>query len=224
MDPARTGNGIVQLRHAHEVDGQSLVTAHGLSYVLGAAGAHMIANSVAVLAALKAIGANAAAALPALAAFGAPDGRGSRSRLPLRDGAMLLIDESYNANPASMRAALDALRGLDRSAYPRRIAVLGEMLELGVEGERLHTGLKDAIDAAGIDLVFAVGPTMKKLFDLLPGGMQGGWAETALGLQDLLLAAVRSGDAVMIKGSNGSRTWQLVAALKARSAATNATA
>ncbi len=218
MNPARTGHGIVQLRHAHEVDGQSLVTAHGQSYVLGAAGAHMVANSVAVVAVLKAIGADLGRALPALAEFGAPEGRGSRSRLAIGGGEILLINESYNANPASMRAALDAMRGIDRTAHPRRIAVLGEMLELGAEAARLHTGLNDAIDAAGIDLVFATGPNMKRLFDLLPEGKQGGWSETAAGLEEVLAGALRQGDAVMIKGSNGSRTWQLVAALKKRAA------
>lgn len=223
VDPGRAGLGIVQLRRAHEIDGQTLVEAHGRSYVLGAAGAHMVANSVAVLAALRsALGPSnpdVGQGMAALASFAVPEGRGSRVTISVPGGEALLVDESYNANPASMRAALEALAGISRAQHPRRIAVLGEMLELGAEARRLHEGLKDAIDAAGIDLVFATGPTMRHLFDTLPTERRGAWAETAAAIRDAVVAAVRAGDVVMVKGSNGSRTWELVAALKAASKA-----
>ncbi len=228
LDPSRAGLGIVQLRRAHEVDGQTLIEAHGHSYVLGATGAHMVANSVAVLAALRAaLGPShpgIAAAMAGLASFAVPTGRGSRKTIEVRGGRALLIDESYNANPASMRAALAVMAGLARAEHPRRVVVLGDMLELGAEARRLHEGLRDAIDAAGIDLVFAAGPNMRHLFDMLPQDRRGQWAERAGSLGAGLAEALRPGDAVMIKGSNGSRTWELVAALEAAGAAGGAVA
>lgn len=214
FDPATLGLGLVRLVRAHEVDGQTLVDAHGQSYVLGAVGSHMVANSVAVLAALKAAGANLPEAMRGLARFRPPEGRGSRIQVPFGGGSLLLIDESYNANPASMRAALLALAPLPRSAHPRRIAVLGDMLELGGEARALHVGLADALREAGIDLVFASGPNMRHLFDALPDAQRGAWAATSAELQPALLAALRGGDVVMIKGSNGSRMAPLVAAVR----------
>jgi UDP-N-acetylmuramoyl-tripeptide--D-alanyl-D-alanine ligase len=218
VDPVRAGLGIVQLRRAHEVGGQTLIEAHGQSYVLGAVGAHMVSNAVAVLAALRAAGADTGRALAGLAAFAVPEGRGSRSEIAVPGGTALLIDESYNANPASMQAALLAMSGVPRSAHPRRLAVLGEMLELGPDAGRLHAALKDAIDAAGVDLVFAAGSNMRLLFDALPEDRRGGWSETAVGIRQAVLQAVQPGDVVMVKGSNGSRTYEIAAALKAQSA------
>jgi UDP-N-acetylmuramoyl-tripeptide--D-alanyl-D-alanine ligase len=219
IDLATMGLGLVRVVRAHPVDGQTLVEAHGLSFVLGALGEHMVANAVAVLAALKAAGADVAAGLRALADFAPPQGRGSRQPIAAKGGTALLVDESYNANPASMRAALSTLGDVPRSHHPRRVAVLGDMLELGPEAAALHAGLGDAIDAAGVDLVFAAGPNMRHLYDALPEGRRGGWAETVAGIRDQVLGAVAAGDVVMVKGSNGSKTWQLVEALKARPAA-----
>ncbi|MFN3867914.1 MAG: UDP-N-acetylmuramoyl-tripeptide--D-alanyl-D-alanine ligase, partial [Hyphomicrobiaceae bacterium] len=155
VDLSTMGLGLIRVVRAHEVDGQTLIDAHGQSYVLGAVGSHMVANSVAVLAALKSIGANVADGLRALAAFHPPEGRGSRARVAVGGGEVLLIDESYNANPASMRAALGAMATLPRHEHPRRIAVIGDMLELGREARALHEGIADAIAQAGVDLVFA---------------------------------------------------------------------
>lgn len=215
FDPATLGLGLVRLVRAHEVEGQTLVDAHGQSFVLGAVGSHMVANAVAVLAALKAAGADLTSALRGLAAFRTPEGRGSRTLVPWAGGgSLLLIDESYNANPASMRAALLALAPLPRTAHPRRIAVLGDMLELGPQARALHEGLADAIDDAAVDLVFAAGPNMCHLYEALPPGKRGAWAATSAELQPALLAALTSGDVVMIKGSNGSRMAPLVAAVK----------
>ena len=136
--------------------------------------------------------------------------------LEVGDGKALLIDESYNANPASMRAALEALATVPRIDHPRRVVVMGDMLELGEQAVQLHVGLKEAIDAARVDLVFACGPNMAHLFAELAPSQQGLWAETSDGLTDRLLDSIRPGDVVMIKGSLGSRMAPLVKALKSR--------
>ncbi len=187
-----------------------------LVYKLAAIGHHFAMNSLAVAAAVEAAGAPLEPALAALAESHAPKGRGDRTTLTCDGGSILLIDESYNANPASMRAALSAMATAPRETWRRRIAVLGDMLELGPQSAALHRGLKEAIDAAGVDLVFAAGPHMKLLYDDLAAPLRGEWSETSAGLVDKLLACVRAGDVVMIKGSNGSRMSVLVEALKGR--------
>lgn len=190
-----------------------------ISYQVGAPGAHLAQNSLAVAGALFAAGADLEAGLSALAATQAPAGRGARTELSAVGGAVLIIDESYNANPASMRSALAAMATVPRQSYPRRIAVMGDMLELGNDAPRLHAELQEAIDAAGADLVFASGPNMAHLFAALPAAKKGAWAETSDGIMPALLDAVRAGDAVMIKGSLGSRMAPLVEAIKGRFAA-----
>ena len=173
-------------------------------------------NSLAVLAVLLALGADAMRRLNALTRVSAPQGRGARTLLDAPDGHILLIDESYNANPASMQAALAAMDTTPRAEFPRRIAVLGDMLELGDAAGDMHRDLKEAIDAAGVDLVFACGPMMKLLFDGLKPTQQGMWTEESLQLNQVLLETVRAGDAVMIKGSLASRMAPLAEALLAR--------
>ena len=194
---------------------------HGrdVSYWLGAPGRHLALNSLAVLAAAEAAGADPAVAALALGDLKPPKGRGARSVIELPGGVVTLIDESYNANPASMRAALALLGQAEPGRGGRRIAVLGDMLELGAEGPELHAGLAGPVREAGIDRVFAAGPLMRRLWDALPAEIRGHWAGTAAELQEPLLAALRPGDAVMIKGSLGSRMGPLVEALKTRYAA-----
>ena len=153
-------------------------------------------------------------AIGALTTLGAPAGRGAREELPGPNGRVLLVDESYNANPASMAAAMAALALVARSHYPRRVAVVGDMLELGERSAELHAGLKQAIDAAGIDLVFAAGPHMRQLYDRLRPGQRGAWAQTSDDLRPAMLDGIRGGDAVVIKGSLGSRMGPLVEALR----------
>ena len=187
-------------------------------YSIAAPGRHMAQNSAAVIAAIEALGQDFEStihAIGALATFGAPTGRGAREKLRHGSGSILLVDESYNANPASMRAALAALALVPRSEYPRRIAVLGDMLELGAASRELHAGLFDAVVEAGIDLVFAAGPNMKALFDGIEPMRRGCWAESSAGLKEALCGAVVAGDAVMVKGSFGSRMGPLVEALRA---------
>ena len=177
-------------------------------------GRHIAENVLAVVAALHAAGADVKAAVSALATLPPPAGRGARAILKIGEGECLLIDESYNANPASLRAALATLATVPRLRFPRRIVVLGDMLELGAASIDLHSDLQDAVDSAGTDLFFACGPHMKSLYDCLPDAIKGHYAETASGLGDAIKSALRAGDAVMIKGSNGMRLQPLVAALQ----------
>ncbi len=184
-----------------------------VAYRLGAPGAHIVQNSLAVVAALLALNTDVESGVGALADLKAAKGRGARIEVNRADGAILLVDESYNANPASMRSALAAMATMSREQYPRRIAVLGDMIELGEEAGRLHEDLKEAVDAAEADLVFACGPHMHRLFRVLPADQQGEWASTSDGIEAALVATVRGGDVVMIKGSLGSRMAPLVDAL-----------
>ncbi len=185
-----------------------------LTFKVAMPGRHIAENSLAVVAALDAIGVDLEPALAALADLAPPDGRGARERLDLPGGGTaLLVDESYNANPASMAAAIATAAGA-RTSQGRLIAVLGDMLELGPDAPRLHLGLKDALDAARADLVFASGPNMRHLYDALEAHRRGAWGATSADIEAPLLAAVRAGDIIVVKGSNGSRMALLVAALK----------
>jgi UDP-N-acetylmuramoyl-tripeptide--D-alanyl-D-alanine ligase len=123
----------------------------------------------------------------------------------------LLLDESYNANGASMRAALDVLR-LQPAA--RRVAVLGDMLELGEAGPAEHSGLAGDV-ARSADLVFTCGPLMRRLFDALPVSIRGHHAEDAAALAPVVATRIETGDAILVKGSLGSRMRAIVAALDA---------
>ena len=125
-----------------------------------------------------------------------------------------MIDESYNANPASMRAALAALGQARPANGGRRLAIMGDMLELGDDSMAMHRELAADIDRSGIDLVFACGPHMRELFKALPAGLQGAYAETSDALAPLLRDAIRPGDVAMVKGSLGSRMGPLVEMLK----------
>jgi UDP-N-acetylmuramoyl-tripeptide--D-alanyl-D-alanine ligase len=187
-----------------------------VAYKIGSPGKHVVMNSLAVLAAVKLAGADLALAALALAAFTPPQGRGALQRLQIGGGDMTLIDESYNANPASMRAALDNLSRRQPGSRGRRIAVMGDMLELGADEAAMHADLAEPVAAAGVDMVFACGPLMRHLYDALPPPRRGAYAATSAGLEPLLLDALRPGDVVTIKGSLGSRMGPLVKALVAR--------
>jgi UDP-N-acetylmuramoyl-tripeptide--D-alanyl-D-alanine ligase len=185
-------------------------------YRLGAPGAHLVHNSLAVLAAVKVASADLKRAADTLGMLHAQAGRGARITLQTKDGDVAIVDESYNANPASMQAALSTLGLTPRETFARRVAVLGDMLELGPEGKRLHRDLAEAVDGAGVDVVFACGELMGSLFQALPADRQGAYATTAEGLESKLLEAVGPGDIIMVKGSLGSRMGPLVEALKRR--------
>jgi UDP-N-acetylmuramoyl-tripeptide--D-alanyl-D-alanine ligase len=198
----------------------SAVQAHILgadvTYKVGAPGRHLVSNSLAVLAAAKLAGADLALAALALADLKPATGRGTRITLDLPGGSALLIDESYNANPASMRAAIALLGQAETGPRGRRIAVLGDMLELGPQGADLHRGLAEAVDANATDLVFCCGPLMRALWDALPTSRRGSYAETSGALEPQVLSAIQPGDAIMIKGSLGSRMGPIVKALESR--------
>lgn len=193
---------------------QATILGQDLTYKIGAPGQHHVKNSLAVLAAVAEVGADLALAGLALAEMRAPKGRGAAARLQRPDGVFELIDESYNANPASMRAALSVLGEASVSRPGRRIAVLGDMLELGEKADRLHADLLAPVEAAGADLVYCSGPHMRALWDLLPQEKQGVYADEAAGLAERLVADTRAGDVIMIKGSLGSKMGPLVEALK----------
>jgi UDP-N-acetylmuramoyl-tripeptide--D-alanyl-D-alanine ligase len=187
-----------------------------VAYKIGAPGKHLVLNSLAVLAAAELAGADLAIVALALAEQTPAAGRGTRIALAVPGGSALLIDESYNANPVSMRAALALLGQAPIGARGRRIAVLGDMLELGAAGTELHRELAGAIREHAIDLVFCAGPLMEALWQALPSERRGGYARDAGALEAEVVAAVRGGDAVMIKGSFGSRMAPIVKALVRR--------
>ncbi len=187
-----------------------------VTYKLGVPGEHMALNSLAVLAAVKFVGADLARAAMALADAVPATGRGVQERLQTESGELLLIDESYNANPASMQAAFGVLSHARIGKNGRRIVVLGDMLELGQFGPKLHAEIADGLDDYKVDAVYAAGPLMKNLWDATPIAKRGAYAETSAELKDILVSHLRSGDTVMVKGSNGSRMGLLVDAIRAK--------
>ncbi len=210
--------GGAHLLHLEPGDAGSKVTANilgsKLAFTLGVPGRHLALNAIAALAAVELMGGDLEAAAAALASFEAPEGRGARARFETPEGTVLIIDETYNANPASMAAALGVLGSIPRTQYRRRVAVLGDMLELGNAGPQYHEGLKSAIDSNDIDLVFCAGPLMARLYAALPGEKRGGLANSSRELLPAVLEAVRGGDAVTVKGSLGSRMGPLAEALR----------
>jgi UDP-N-acetylmuramoyl-tripeptide--D-alanyl-D-alanine ligase len=187
-----------------------------VSYKLGAPGRHLVQNSLAVLAAVSLLGADLAAATLALGQLSASKGRGARLRLAVPGGgSATLIDESYNANPASMGAAIRLLGQIEPEGQGRRIAVLGDMRELGPTSLELHAGLASDLVEAQVDAVFLAGPHMRALHDALPAALRGGYAETAAELEASVADSVERGDVIMVKGSNASRMWALVERLRA---------
>jgi UDP-N-acetylmuramoyl-tripeptide--D-alanyl-D-alanine ligase len=189
---------------------------HDITYKIGMPGRHMAMNSLAVLAGASLLGADVARAALSLSQLEAPSGRGVRRALEVGHGEATLIDESYNANPASMGAALNVLGQARVGPHGRRIAVLGDMLELGPTGPELHGGLAEAVTANRIDLVYCCGPLMRNLWDALSTGKRGGYAESSAALEAQVLTAIRAGDAIMVKGSLGSKMKVIVSALEKR--------
>ena len=196
---------------AGSVDGatrvEAMVAGRTVGFTLGALGGHMVSNALAVLAAVHALGLDPARAAAALGAFRPGAGRGLTR--PILGGEALLLDESYNASGSSVRAALEVLSLLPGR---RRVAFLGDMLELGTFAEEEHRGLAGAA-AAVADVVHTCGPLSRALHEAMPPDKRGTWAEDASLLASAASALVRPGDAVLVKGSNGSRMRLVVAAL-----------
>ncbi len=205
---------IVDTEAGSRVD--ACVLGRRLRFDLGAPGAHMAENALGALLAAHALGADLEACASALAGFSAQKGRGSRIPIAAPDGAATIIDESYNANPASMRAALKLLGAAKPGPNGRRIAVIGDMLELGPDGAAMHAELAADLKANKVDLLFGAGPLARALYEAAPASMRAACAETSSELTGEIARVLRGGDVVMVKGSNASRMGPLVAALRER--------
>ena len=183
---------------------------------IGAPGRHMVQNVLAVLGAVHLAGADVGKAAEALAGLSAEPGRGKRHLLKHPEGEITLIDESYNANPASMEAAIALLDATPVSGGGRRIAVLGDMLELGSHSVRLHTALAGPLAGARTDMIFLAGPEMKSLAEALPDDLPTEYRACTDELKPVVIDALRPGDVVMVKSSKGIGFSKIVEALIAR--------
>jgi UDP-N-acetylmuramoyl-tripeptide--D-alanyl-D-alanine ligase len=201
------------LSFAPEGDGMRLkadILGRAVDCFVGAPGAHIAQNVVGALAAVALLDGDVLNAAAALKNFTALKGRGAR----FEANGIQVIDDSYNANPASMAAALALLS----AAMGRKIAVLGDMLEMGEGGLAHHAGLAAPIEVNKVDLVFASGAQMKALWDVLPATRRGAYAETSAALAPQLMAALVPGDTVLVKGSNGAKMSVIVEALRKKGA------
>ncbi|WP_292016221.1 UDP-N-acetylmuramoylalanyl-D-glutamyl-2,6-diaminopimelate--D-alanyl-D-alanine ligase, partial [Mesorhizobium sp.] len=202
---------------AAKIDGREVLAR------VGAPGRHMVQNVLAVLGAAQLVGADLGKVASALADLSAERGRGKRHILRHPKGPITLIDESYNANPASMAAAMALLNATPVSGEGRRIAVLGDMLELGSHSAKLHAALAELIIGTGTQTVFLGGPEMRALAEILPSDVNTEYRAGAEELKPLLLSAVRPGDVVMVKSSKGIGFSKLVEALLSKFPAQAAT-
>ncbi len=195
-----------------------------LLFRIGAPGRHFAHNAAGVLAAAAALGADLDVAACDLGQWRVPPGRGTRERIVLDvvdDHLSIdLIDDAFNANPASMAAALEVLaaaeprHGVGRVARGRRIAVLGDMLELGADEARMHRAIADLPAMAAVDRVHCVGPRMRALFEALPPERRGEWHDSAEAMAARAHAIADAGDVVLVKGSKGSRVSLVVDAIR----------
>jgi UDP-N-acetylmuramoyl-tripeptide--D-alanyl-D-alanine ligase len=184
-----------------------------IEVALKAPGRHIAENAVAVLAAAYLAGADMDKTVAAFGSVKAAKGRGQRLVLPMGEGECLLIDESYNANPASMRAAIALLQSAAPEAGGRRIAILGDMLEMGEFSAEVHAALARPLIDAGIDEIWLAGPDMMHLREALQGAKEPVYCANAQDLSDYVLDNIRAGDVAMVKSSNGSGFGQIVTAL-----------
>jgi UDP-N-acetylmuramoyl-tripeptide--D-alanyl-D-alanine ligase len=180
---------------------------------IGAPGRHMVQNALAVMGAADLVGADIDRVALALGDLPAQQGRGRRHILAHGGASFTLIDESYNANPASMKAALDLLDATPVEGEGRRIAVLGDMLELGEQSEQLHAGIAELVVGTGISHVLLGGPHMKALAEVLPSDIAVVHRDEADDLARLLIETVQPGDVVMVKSSKGIGFSRIVEAL-----------
>ena len=187
---------------------------------LPASGRHWVMNALAVLAAVIAVGADPCRAAEALAGVEELPGRGRRYELSWQGGTLTLIDETYNASPTATCAALAVLAGIRPAAGGRRVAVLGDMLELGEATERLHRELAEPLARAEVDRVFLVGRAVAAIYDTLPGPVRGGFWPTADAVIPELLRFLQAGDVVSVKGSRGMGLGLIVERLRAEAART----
>jgi len=199
--------------HADHSDITARIGGQDVVVRIGAPGRHMVQNVLAVLGAAHLVEADIGKVAEALADLSAERGRGKRHVLRHPRGPITLIDESYNANPASMSAAMALLNATPVSGEGRRIAVLGDMLELGEHSAKLHAALADLIVGTETRKVFLGGPEMRALADILPDEIETDYRAGAEDLKPVLLSALKPGDVVMIKSSKGIGFSKLVDAL-----------
>jgi len=180
------------------------------TFDLSLSGEHSAYNACIVLLAAKALNLPMDQVLDLLPRFTPIQGRGQRHTLPCQNGSFTLIDDAYNANPSSMKAGLSVLATLSPQNNGRRIAVLGDMRELGIKSAEYHKGLAPLIEEHGVDLVFTVGEEMKHLYGILPPEKQGGYSEIAEGIIAKVIQTMQPGDVVFVKGSKGSYVSKVV--------------
>jgi UDP-N-acetylmuramoyl-tripeptide--D-alanyl-D-alanine ligase len=209
------GQGDADVHAIHAVTaetGGSLISAalleRELTFTISQRGEHWVSNALAVLAAIEAVDGDVAVAGLALADLGGLKGRGERHVVPVDGGELLLIDESYNANPASMAATLKSL-GEERDVG-RRIAVLGPMRELGEHSDALHAGLAPAIADAHVDRLILIGEEMRPLAEQLVGKISLDLVSGVEEATEALMRMVQPGDAVLVKASNSVGLAKLV--------------
>jgi UDP-N-acetylmuramoyl-tripeptide--D-alanyl-D-alanine ligase len=207
------GDADVHAVHAVSAEaGGSLISAalleRELTFTISQRGEHWVSNALAVLAAVEAVGADVALAGLALADLGGLKGRGQRHTIQVEGGDLLLIDESYNANPASMAATLKSL-GAERDVA-RRIAVLGPMRELGEHSASLHAGLAPAVLDAHVNRLILIGDEMRPLDEALGDRVPVDRVDTVEEATEALRRMVRAGDAVLVKASNSVGLAKLV--------------
>ena len=199
------------LRSDVTADGTTQVRARILGetvdFTLASAGAHFVMNAVGVLAAIAALGADLKRAAADLARWQPYKGRGGVERI----GGITILDDSYNANPTSLAAGLETLARLDGA---RKVAILGDMLELGPDENRLHAEIAAYPALRDVALVHACGPRMRHLMDALPQAKRGIWSNSADDLCARAADLVQAGDVVFVKGSKGSRVARVVDAIR----------
>lgn len=208
----------VALKEAKYLSDGSAVTVRvfGKEYdfTVGLAGKHVVQNILGVLGAAHLIGADVDAVCQALASLQAPEGRGRQYQLKTGSGHFTLIDESYNANPASMEAALEMLQSAEVTGHGRKIAVLGDMLEMGKFSEKLHRELAEPISKCGVSDLYLAGTEMAALKDALPGDIKVHYFETTDALMAAFMDVPSAGDVIMLKSSNGIGFSKIVKALR----------
>lgn len=186
-----------------------------INYEINAIGRHQALNTVAVLSAVNKLGIDLNTAATALLKFSNIEGRGQSLKLKLGNKKILLIDDSYNANPTSIKAALDAMKELSlEKNFRRKIAVLGDMVELGSFSKNSHKELAEPFEASGINKLITVGPQMKYLFDLVTENKK---LKHFFDYNDAIkniLNLIEDGDYILFKGSHGTKIYEIVKHLK----------
>jgi len=191
------------------------ISGHKLDFTLSVPGEHWAMNILAVLGAIQAVGADINVAVDTLSTLSPPTGRGVQLTVKCMGGDFTIIDESYNASPIAMQAAFKVLKGVTVLNLGRKIAILGDMRELGENSMEIHKSLAIDLSQSGVDMVYACGPNMRYLFDALPEDLKSGYANSSKELVRIVLSVVRTDDIVLIKGSLGSKMKIILEALLA---------